>query len=724
MREVTDGQDMSRQTTPAPAIRVAPASDGVRLCARPMTTARSTSPHLAKTASSPEPGPDAIGTRRSIVIEHVSPELDCGRYPVKRVVGDELRVTADIFADGHDLLDAAILLRAEDEAGWTEAPMRLVDNDRWGGVVTLTRNARHRYTIEAWRDAIGSWRAATAKKLTAGISIATELAEGRLLLEATLAKSRGRDVRVIAEALQREGRARSERGRAAAMGAGAVVAAARRHPDRAAATRYQPELPLVVDRERGGSSAWYELFPRSQGRDAAHPAPTTLREAEWRLADIASMGFDVVYLPPIHPIGRTNRKGRDNTLVAKRGDPGSPWAIGSMEGGHTAVAAELGGLEAFDHFRRAAEVLGMEVALDLALQASPDHPWVAEHPEWFTHAPDGSIKHAENPPKRYEDIYPLDFAGALAAEREALWLAWRDVVLTWVARGVRIFRVDNPHTKPVAFWRWLIDEVQAQHPDVIFFSEAFTKPKRMRALAKAGFTQSYTYFTWRETPDELREYLTELTETEMREYFRGNLWPNTPDINPHHLDAGRPAFKIRAVLAATLATSWGIYSGFELCEEGRLGAREEYAHSEKYEIRARDWDASGNIKRLVGGLNRLRHEWGALRGADNLRFEALTGGQTLFYRRALPDGAVDPLTGFPNRWRDPVYVAVNCDPTLAERATLHPDLPAIGIGWNDPYLMVDLFTGRSRRLRGADVPVELDPLRLPYRVFTIRPLDH
>lgn len=690
--------------------------------ARSMSTRRTTRRLPAAAVESPEPGPNAIGTRRSIIIEHVDPEIDCGRYAVKRVVGDELLVTADIFADGHDLLDAALLLRAEDEADWTEVPMRLVANDRWSATGSLTRNAPHRYSIEAWRDAIGSWRATTDKKLAAGVSVVTELAEGRVLLEATLARSRGADARVIREALLREGRARSERTRAAALRAPAVVAAARRHADRSAATRYEAELPLTVDRERARCSAWYELFPRSQGRDPATPTPTTLREAEWRLPGIAAMGFDVVYLPPIHPIGRTNRKGRNNSLAARRGDPGSPWAIGSAEGGHTDVASELGGIKAFEHFLRACESLGMEVALDLAMQASPDHPWVAEHPEWFSHAPDGTIKHAENPPKRYEDIYPIDFAGADPAARAALWQAWLEVVRTWVARGVRTFRVDNPHTKPVVFWRWLIGEVQREHPDVIFLSEAFTKPKRMRALAKAGFTQSYTYFTWRETAAELREYFTELTETEMREYFRGNLWPNTPDINPHHLDAGRPAFKIRAVLAATLAPSWGIYSGFELCEQGRLGEREEYTHSEKYEIRARDWDAPGNIKRLIAGLNRLRREWPALRLTANLRFEAATGERTLFYRKALPAGAIDPLTGFPRRWREPVYVAVNCDPTVAEKAILHPDLPAIGIGWDDPYLMIDLLTGRSRRLRGADVPVELDPARLPYRVFTIRPL--
>ena len=686
-----------------------------------MTTTRSTLKRAAQAArSATEPGADAVGTRRSIVIEQVDPELDCGEHPVKRVVGDELRVTADIFADGHDLLDAALLLRRADESAWRETPMRLIDNERWSGTARLTHSALHRYTIEAWRDAIGSWRQATGRKLEAGASVATELAEGRALLEMALTRTRGADARLIREALAREARARTERTRAATLTGDSVVAAARRHPDRSVATRYQRELPLVVDRELARCSAWYELFPRSQGRDPARPTATTLTEAEWRLAGVAAMGFDVVYLPPIHPIGRTNRKGGDNALVPRRGDPGSPWAIGRDGGGHTAVAEELGGLRAFEHFRRAAEAHGLEVALDLALQASPDHPWVKEHPEWFSHAPDGTIKYAENPPKRYQDIYPFNFAGAEPSEREALWMAWLEVVLTWVDRGVRIFRVDNPHTKPVAFWQWLIAGVREADPGVIFLSEAFTTPKRMRALAKAGFSQSYTYFTWREARDELREYLEELTQGPMREYLRGSLWPNTPDIYPHHLDAGRPAFQVRAVLAATLSSSWGIYSGFELCEMGRLDDREEYARSEKYEIRARDWDAPGNIKTLIGGLNRVRRDWRALQLYDNLRFEKVTGQQTLFYRKALAAGEVDPLTGVPSRWRDPVFVAVNCDPTRAEQAILHLDLPAIGIGWDEPYQVVDLLTGRSRRMRGADLPVELDPARLPYRVFTIR----
>jgi starch synthase (maltosyl-transferring) len=688
-----------------------------------MTTTRASLQRAAATAhAAVEPGPDAVGTRRSIVIEAVEPEVDCGEGIVKRVVGDELRVTADIFADGHDLLAAALLIRTEGATRWTETDMQLVANDRWSGSVRLRHNARYRYTIEAWRDAIGSWRDAISKKIEAGQAVATELAEGRALLEAAGQRARGSDERTIADALAREGRARGERGRVEALIGEEVVAAARRHPDRGAATRYPRELPLMVDRSAGRFAAWYELFPRSQGRDPSRPVATTLREAEWRLPQIASMGFDVVYLPPVHPIGRTNRKGRDNAVRAKRGDPGSPWAIGRDGGGHTEVAPELGGLDALDHFRRRAATHGLEVALDLALQASPDHPWVRQHPEWFRHAPDGSIKYAENPPKRYEDIYPFDFAAGSLQDRVTLWEAWRDVVLAWLERGIRIFRVDNPHTKPTAFWRWLIDEVQRVDPGVIFLAEAFTTPKRMRALAKAGFTQSYTYFTWRDTRDQLRDYLTELTAGPMREYFRGNLWPNTPDILPHHLDHGRPAFAIRAVLAATLAPAWGIYSGYELCERDRLDDREEYAHSEKYEIRARDWDAPGNIKGLISGLNRVRREWRALQLSDNLRFEALTAERSLFYRKALAEGDLDPLSGSPTRWRDPVYVAVNCDPSGPESAVLHPDLPAIGIGWDEPYLIVDLLTGRTRRLRGADIAVELNPARLPYRVFTIRPV--
>jgi starch synthase (maltosyl-transferring) len=679
-------------------------------------------------AAEREPGPNELGTRRTIVISRIEPAVDGGRYPVKRVVGDELLVRADIFADGHGMLDAALLLRPESgtrNTAWREAELRPLDNDRWAGSIRLDRNARHRYLIEAWRDEFGTLRRALLKKVEGGVPYTVELEEGRLLLEAALARAQraGRggtaDAALIGEALGTFRRARSDASRAAAIGGEALLGAARRHADRSAATR-SAELPLMVDRERARFGAWYELFPRSQGRDPAKPAATTFDEAAWRLPDIARMGFDVVYLPPVHPIGKTNRKGANNTLRAKPGDPGSPYAIGSSDGGHDAVAPELGGLDAFLRFREAVEAQGMELALDIAIQASPDHPWVKEHPEWFRHAPDGSIKYAENPPKKYQDIYPIEFGNDGADARAGLWRAWREVFGAWIERGVRIFRVDNPHTKPLPFWEWLIGDIQAAHPDVIFLSEAFTRPRMMEQLAKIGFSQSYTYFTWRETRDELREYFTELSQTEVREYFRGNLFANTPDINPHHLDHGRPAFVVRSVLAATLGSSYGIYSGWELCENARLDDREEYLDSEKYAIRARDWDAPGNIKPLLTLLNRLRREWRPLQLFDNLRFQYVTGERTLFYRKALPAGKPDPLTGHPFRWQEPVYVAVNCDPTTAERAILHPDLPAVGIGWEEPYEMVDLVTGRVRRERGADVPVELDPAGEPFRIFTVR----
>ncbi|CAN5267326.1 alpha-1,4-glucan--maltose-1-phosphate maltosyltransferase [soil metagenome] len=690
-----------------------------------MTTTRE-SVHRAIGASIPEPELDAgaIGTRRGIIIERISPQLDGGWHPVKRVVGDGLLVTADIFADGHDLLDAALLLRAADEPKWREAPMRPIDNDRWSGHVELTSNRWHRYAVEAWRDEFGSWREGLRKKVEAGVAVPSELEEGRLLLVAALARAEATgavdDARLIGDSLAALKRARSESTRAAALIGDELLAAMRRHPDRGTASR-SPELPLVVDRERARFGAWYELFPRSQSRTPATPGATTFEQAEWRLDDIAAMGFDVVYLPPIHPIGRTNRKGRNNTLDASRDDVGSPYAIGSADGGHDAVAPELGGLEQFLHFREAVEAHGMELAMDIAIQASPDHPSVLEHPEWFRHSPDGSIKYAENPPKKYQDIYPIAFDGTDADARRALWHEWRRVFEVWIERGVKIFRVDNPHTKPIPFWAWLIPDIQAEHPEVIFLSEAFTKPKMMRQLAKIGFSQSYTYFTWRETAAELRDYFTELSQSEMSEYFRGNLFTNTPDINPPHTDHGRAAFVVRTVLAATLSSSYGIYSGWELCESARLGEREEYLDSEKYEVRARDWNAKGNIKLLIGELNRLRHGLAALQRYDNLRFENVTGQRTLFYRKALPWGRVDPLTGHPHRWRDAVYVAVNTDPRIAARAILHPDLPAIGIGWDETYTFTDLMSGATSVERGADLVVDLDPAGDPFRIFTITP---
>ncbi len=667
-----------------------------------------------------ETDPDALGTARTIVVERVEPELDSGRYPVKRVVGDWFTVSADFIVDGIDVLGGALLIRAEDEPDWREIPMRPGRYDRWSARVRLERNTRHRYTVEAWRDEVASWSDRLSRKARARQSIETEMAEARILLARATERARAAgnraDAAVLRSGRTRLGRAPNDREAARIAREPALLEAGARHPDRSHATRYDRELELVVDRRRAVTGAWYELFPRSQGK--APGQATTLREAAWRLPALARLGFDVVYLPPIHPIGTTNRKGRNNAPVARPGDVGSPWAIGSPDGGHEAVAPELGGLEALEDFRRAAERVGIEVALDLAIQASPDHPWVRAHPEWFRRAPNGTIRFAENPPKQYQDVYPFDFHTPQAADRAALWEAWRDLVLTWVDRGVRIFRVDNPHTKPVAFWAWLIREVQTDHPDVIFLAEAFTRHKPMRLLSKAGFTQSYTYFTWRSTRDSLRTYLTELTKTEMRQYYRGNLFPNTPDINPHYLARGRATFVSRFVMAATLSGLYGIYSGFELLEHRRIGHTEEYVDSEKYEIKTRDWDAEGNLNPLIATINRLRREWPALQRTETLRFEPMRGDRTLFFRKALPRGRFDLLSEEPKAWRNPVWVAVNVAPTRSERAVLKPRLRAVGIDPDRPYRFTDLVTGATRVRKGRELAVVLGPER-PFVIFTL-----
>jgi starch synthase (maltosyl-transferring) len=667
-----------------------------------------------------EPGPEAVGTARTIVIERVEPELDGGRYPVKRVVGDWFTVSADVIADGHDQLGAALLIRADDESEWREIPMRAGALDRWTARVRLRRNRWHRYTIEAWRDEVASWAERLNRKARLGLAVDIELAEGRQVLAET-ARRAARAGATGDAAILRDARTRlvaAPAGRPAARIAREprLLAAGARHPDRRAASRYDRELELVVDRPAAASGAWYELFPRSQGTVSGQP--TTLVEAEWRLPELARLGFDVIYLPPIHPIGTTNRKGRNNAERGEPGDVGSPWAVGTPDGGHEAVAPELGGLAGFQHFRRAAERLGMEVALDLAIQASPDHPWVEAHPDWFRRAPDGTIRYAENPPKRYQDVYPFDFRSGDPAARAALWEAWRRLILTWVERGVRIFRVDNPHTKPVAFWAWLIRDIQARYPDTIFLAEAFTRHKPMRLLSKAGFTQSYTYFTWRTSRDALRTYLSELTRSEMRQYYRGNLFTNTPDINPHYLARGRATFVSRLVLAATLSGLYGIYSGFELLEHRRIGRTEEYADSEKYEIVVRDWDAPDNLKPLIATLNGLRSDWPALRRTETLRFETVVAKRVLFYRKALPVGQVDLLSEEPKRWRQPVWVAVNVDPSRPEQAVLRPDLAAVGIDPTRPFRYRDLITGEARRRKSRAITVTLGPER-PFVIFTL-----
>jgi starch synthase (maltosyl-transferring) len=633
-----------------------------------------------------------------LAIECVAPELDCGRFPVKRILGDSFEVSADIFKDGHDQLAARVRYRAPGEREWRVTPMAYdYNSDRWSGGFPLDRIGRWTYTVEAWTDRFGTWRDELRKKLEAGQDVSSELLEGAVLVDEAAHQAPAAErhrLRDWSARLRDPGRDAASRAHEALELE--LVALMAEYLPPADLTVYDRELAVWVDRERARFAAWYEMFPRSQGTIPGQHA--TFADAERALPRLAQLGFDVVYLPPIHPIGVTNRKGRNNTLGAGPDDPGSPWAIGSAAGGHTAVEPRLGTLADFEHFVQTAHRLGMEVALDYALQCSPDHPWLTEHPEWFFVRPDGSIKHAENPPKKYEDIYPLNF---WCEDREALWNACRDILLFWIARGVTTFRVDNPHTKPFAFWEWLIEEIHAAHPEVIFLSEAFTRPKRMKHLAKLGFTQSYTYFTWRNTAAELREYLTELTQSPMREYFRGNLFTNTPDILHEYLQrGGRPAFRVRLLLAATLSPLYGIYSGFELCENVPLRpGSEEYLDSEKYEIRVRDWNAPGNLDADIATLNAIRRENRALQLYTNLTFHHSENDQILFYRKSARDAG----------GRNDLLIAVNVDPTRAQETMVHVPLDALDLRPDTPYVVEDLLTGARYTWRGVRNYVRLDP---------------
>jgi starch synthase (maltosyl-transferring) len=641
------------------------------------------------------------GTFEPVIIENVYPELDCGRYPVKREVGDRFEVWADVFKEGHDVLAVVLRYREQGAAGWSERPMRLYENDRWTGGFDLGKNTRYEYTIEAWMDEFETWRAEVGKKVGAAQNVELELIEGRRIVED--AYSRSQDKR-LAQTLAGFDAAGYE-GRLALLRSDEVRDLMREHPDRSTSTEYGKTLEIVVDRERARYGAWYEMFPRSQGTEPGRSA--TFEEAGRRLPEIAGMGFDVVYLTPIHPIGRTHRKGRNNALVASPEDPGSPYAIGSEEGGHKAVHPGLGTLGDFRRFLRATREHGMEVALDLAIQCSPDHPYIMEHPEWFRFRPDGSIKYAENPPKKYQDIVNVDF---YSEDRENLWREWLDVILFWVEQGVRIFRVDNPHTKPFPFWEWAIREVQEEYPEVIFLSEAFTRPKVMRALAKLGFTQSYTYFTWRNDKQELTEYLTELTQDWPREYMRPNFFPNTHDILPHILQfGGRPAFQMRFVLAATLSSTYGIYSGFELCENtprGERGTTVYYQDSEVYEYKVWDWDRPGNIKDYIRRVNEIRRDNPALHYLKNLSFHEAPNDQIIFYGKRTGDNAV--------------FVALNLDPHVAHDTHVRFPLDEFGIGETEGYVVEELITKREMPATGSWFWVRLDPRSNPAEIFRLR----
>ncbi|MER7000294.1 alpha-1,4-glucan--maltose-1-phosphate maltosyltransferase [Streptomyces sp. NPDC000410] len=648
-----------------------------------------------------------------IPVSDVHPLVECGRRPAKAVAGETFRITATVFREGHDAVAANVVLRGPGgrKGPWT--PMRELapGTDRWGADVTPDAEGRWTYGVEAWSDPLATWRHHAEIKIPAGIDTALVLAEGAELYERASAgvpkKGGGREaVLAVADALRDESRTPAER--LAATLAPKVVAALSRYPLRELVTA-SPSLPLQVERPRALFGSWYEFFPRSEGATIKRGKPVsgTFRTAAQRLAAIAAMGFDVVYLPPIHPIGTTHRKGPNNALTAGRHDVGVPWAIGSPEGGHDAVHPELGTLDDFDEFVRRARDLRLEVALDFALQCSPDHPWVQKHPEWFHHRADGTIAYAENPPKKYQDIYPIAFD----QDMKGLVAETLRVLRHWMDHGVRIFRVDNPHTKPVVFWEKVIGEINRTDPDVIFLAEAFTRPAMMHTLAKAGFQQSYTYFTWRNTKQELTDYLTELSG-EAASYMRPNLFVNTPDILHACLqEGGRPAFEARAVLASTLSPTWGVYAGYELCENTPLKpGSEEYLDSEKYQLRPRDWESAEregrSIAPLITALNRIRRRNPALQQLRDLHFHHADNDSVIAYSKRSGSNIV--------------LVVVNLDPHHTQEATVSFDMPELGLDWHETVPVRDELTGETYHWGRANY-VRLEPGVTPAHIVVLRP---
>lgn len=630
---------------------------------------------------------------RPVIIEGVSPELDGGRHAIKREVGDRVTVSADIFAEGHGLLAARLRYRKKGHHAWCETAMRKGDNERWTASFAVEEIGRYQYTIHAYPDLFRTWLEEVHKKHEAAVTLTSELLEGREIINAARKRAEEVDRILYAELLKRLDAAKNQGEVLEIVGADGFLTLMDRYADRSHLTEYTPCLEVVVDRVRARCAAWYEMFPRSQGTVPGKSG--TFADCEVRLPDIKAMGFDVVYFPPIHPIGEINRKGPNNSLEAAPTDPGCPYAIGNKDGGHKSIEPGLGSLADFERLVRRCREMDMEIALDFAIQCAPDHPYVAEYPQWFLMRPDGTIKYAENPPKKYEDIYPLNF---YCQDRQGLWNEMKNIIEFWILHGVNIFRIDNPHTKPVVFWAWLIESIQAKHPQVIFLSEAFTHPKMMRALAKIGFTQSYTYFTWRNYKHELIEYFTELTQGPMQEYFRGNLFTNTPDILPTILqEGGRPAFKMRVTLAATLSSVYGIYSGFELCENKALRGREEYLDSEKYQYKVWDWNRPGNIKSYISTLNQIRQENPALHEYNNLDFYHAENENILIYGKQTHNK--DNI----------IIVVVNLDPYRAHDSFIYLPIERFGIQYYENYQVLDLITGARFQWQGEKNYVRLDP---------------
>jgi starch synthase (maltosyl-transferring) len=652
-----------------------------------------------------EQGPTlSPAARRRVLVEDVAPVVDGGKYPAKSVLGNRIDVTCDLVGDGHDAVAGALLYRGPSEREWHREPLKPLGNDRFGGSFLVGELGVWEFAVEGWIDAFATWRVGTKKKVDVGRDVGEELRAGALVMRASAARAKGADARIllaVAALVEDEGRPAPQRFEAAT--GTAVVEAAHRHPDLADATLAEG-YRIVVDPPRARFSSWYEMFPRSSGESGVKHG--TLRDCARRLAYVADMGFDVLYLPPIHPIGRAFRKGPNNSVVAGPADVGSPWAIGAAEGGHKAVHPDLGTLDDVRSLVSKARALGIDVAIDIALQASPDHPYVKEHPEWFRHRADGSIQYAENPPKKYEDVYPFHFE---CDAWESLWRELASIFLFWCDCGIRVFRVDNPHTKPLRFWQWCLAEVKARHPDSIFLAEAFTRPKLMYALAKVGFTQSYTYFAWRHSKSEFTQYLQELTRPPVADFYRPNFWPNTPDILPEHLQfGGRPAFVQRLVLAATLSSNYGIYGPpFELMEHVAREGTEEYVDNEKYQIRSWDIDRKDSLRDVIALVNRVRRDNPALQ--DNLiTFHATSDEQLLAFSKRSGDGA------------NVVLVVVNLDVYHGHSGYIELDLGALGVSADEAFQVHDVLADARYRWEGSRAYVDIDPNVLPASVFVVR----
>jgi starch synthase (maltosyl-transferring) len=666
---------------------------------------RMSSRQVSPSFSADTPPLPAAGRQR-VLIENVRPHVDHGRYPVKRTLGEKVVVEADIFADGHDVLSAVVHYRANQDA-WREIELAPTTNDHWHASFAIEELGLYEYTVEAWIDHVRSWRRDLEKKAQAGQDVGVDLKTGAAVIRHAIRDAAAAQKDAVEKWLGTFEHSDTEQAervqRALDPGMAGIL---RQLAARDVVARLDQPREVLAEPERARFGAWYELFPRSCGSDGRRHG--TFADLERQLSRIAAMGFDVLYLPPIHPIGDAYRKGRNNRPQAEPGDPGSPWAIGGQTGGHKAIHPELGTLEDFRRLVQRAQQHGLQIALDIAYQCSPDHPYVREHPEWFKQRADGTIQYAENPPKKYQDIYPFDFE---CDAWESLWIELRSVLEYWISQGVTIFRVDNPHTKAFPFWEWAIRTVKAKHPEVIFLSEAFTRPKVMYNLAKLGFTQSYNYFPWRNTRDELRQFMTENTRTAAKEFFRPNLWPNTPDILPQYLQyGGRPGFIVRFVLAATLGASYGIYGpAFELCVHApRAVGEEEYLDSEKYEIKAWDLDNPVTLEPLITQVNRIRHENPALHSNDLLAFHDTDNDQLLVYGKRTADR------------ENQIVVALNLDPHHPQSGHVELDLPELGIASKDTFQVHDLLTGSRYLWRGARNFIAFDPARSPVAIFRVR----